>query len=275
MNLLSSPCQSDWSYTFKLPYLSPIHLLFLRYLGAASPCTYDGIHWVSQLAFIGLPSSTQDIRVWRNLESSKRKKGRMLQRRMRGFSLLEMMAVIAIGLIISVMAGVALQPTLKYSRETNAYNITLMAMRQARDTAVAQRQVYFVTFTHNATPPDQITITQGGTGTVMNTFTLPNDVSFQVEVGFPGAGATPDGFGSGGTAIDFDQGVAGGVQNVVYFYPDGTSEDVNGNMNNGVIYIARTNDLFSAHAITVWGATGRLRGWRLYNNAGTKYWRQM
>jgi prepilin-type N-terminal cleavage/methylation domain-containing protein len=199
----------------------------------------------------------------------------MLQRRMRGFSLLEMMAVIAIGLIVSVMAMMTLQPMLKYGRVTNAYNITLMAMRQARDMSVAQRQIYFVTFTHNTIPPDQITITQGATGTVVNTFTIPNDVAFQVQTGIPGAGSTPDNFGSGGLAIDFDQGVAGGVKNVVYFYPDGTSEDVSGNLNNGVIYIARSNDLYSSHAITLWGATGRLRGWRLYNTAGLKYWRQM
>ncbi|HLW88283.1 MAG TPA: prepilin-type N-terminal cleavage/methylation domain-containing protein [Terriglobales bacterium] len=199
----------------------------------------------------------------------------MSQRRMRGFSLLEMMAVIAIGLIVSVMAMVTLQPTLKYTRVTNAYNITLMAMRQARDTAVAQRQTYFVTFTHNVVPPDQITITQGATGTVISTFTIPNDVAFQVQTGLPGAGNTPDNFGSGGTAIDFDQGVAGGAKNIVYFYPDGTAEDVSGNINNGVIYIARTNDLYSSHAITVWGATGRLRGWRLYNFSNSAYWRQM
>lgn len=216
-----------------------------------------------------------DICVRLNPQISKGKKGHMLQRRMRGFSLLEMMAVIAIGLIVSVMAMVTLQPTLKYTRVTNAYNITLMAMRQARDTAVAQRQIYYVTFTHNVTPPDQITITQGATGTVMNTFTIPNDVAFLAQLGLPGAGSTPDNFGTGGTAIDFDQGVAGGAKNVIYFYPDGTIEDVSGNLNNGVIYIARTNDLYSSHAITAWGATGRLRGWRLYNNAGVKYWRQM
>jgi prepilin-type N-terminal cleavage/methylation domain-containing protein len=194
---------------------------------------------------------------------------------MRGFSLLEMMAVIAIGLIVSVFALITLQPTLKASRETNAYNITLMAMRQARDTAIAQRQIYYVTFTHNVIPPDQITTTQGATGVVVSTFTIPNDVAFQTQVGLPGAGSTPDNFGGGGTAIDFDQNVAGGAKNIIYFYPDGTAEDVSGNINNGVIYIARTNDLYSSHAITLWGTTGRLRGWRLYNTAGLKYWRQM
>ncbi len=199
----------------------------------------------------------------------------MRQRRMRGFSLLEMMAVISIGLIVSVMAMVTLQPSLKYARVSNAYNITLMAMRQARDTSVAQRQIYFVTFTHNVVPPDQITITQGATGTVVSTFTIPNDVAFQTQLGLPGVGQTPDNFGGGAVAIDFDQGVGGGAKNVIYFYPDGTAEDVAGNLNNGVIYIARTSDLFSSHAITLWGATGRLRGWRLYTTGGAKYWRQM
>lgn len=199
----------------------------------------------------------------------------MLRRRPRGFSLLEMMAVIAIGSIVSAMAIMTLQPMLKYTRVTNAYNVTLMAMRQAHDIAVAQRQVYFVTFTHNAVPPDQITITQGATGVVVSTLTIPIDVAFQTQLGLPGAGQTPDNFGAGAIAIDFDQGVAGGAKNVVYFYPDGTAEDVAGNINNGIIYIARIDDLFSSHAITLWGATGRLRGWRLYTNNGVEYWRQM
>jgi prepilin-type N-terminal cleavage/methylation domain-containing protein len=198
----------------------------------------------------------------------------MLQRRMRGFSLLEMMVVIAIGLIASGVAVMSFQPTLNNTRLTNAYNTTLTAMRQARDISIAQRQRYFVTLTHNAPPAlDTISITQAGTGTVITTFTLPTNVTFSTPLGLPSPG--PDGFGAGGTAIDFDQGVAGGDQSTVYFMPDGSAQDVNGNLNSGVVYIARVGDLYSAHAITVWAATGRLRGWRLYNNAGTKYWRQM
>jgi hypothetical protein len=68
--------------------------------------------------------------------------------------------------------------------------------------------------------------------------------------------------------------VASGVNSAIYFMPDGTAQDINGNINNGVIYIARAGELYSSHAITVWGATGRMRGWRLFNNSGTAYWRQ-
>jgi len=201
--------------------------------------------------------------------------GDMRKERMRGFSLLEMMAVIAIGLIVSAYAVMTLQPEAQNSRVTDAYNTSLMAMRQARDISIAQRQTYYVTFTHNEAPPDTITITQGGTGTVVRSYTLPLDVAYQIVTGIPtAAGTTPDGFGLGNIAIYFDANVAGGNNNVVYFYPDGSAKDVNGYTNNGVIYLARANNLYSSHAITVWGATGRVRGWRLYNNAGTPYWRE-
>lgn len=195
---------------------------------------------------------------------------------MRGFSLIEMMAVIGVMLITTAMAVNMLMPDVNNSRVVTAYNTTLLALRQARDISIAQRQVYFVTFIHNAAPPDEITITQGGSGTVVDTYKLPLDMAFIIVPGVPtGGGKTPDGFGNGGTAIAFDQGINGGNPDVVYFYPDGSAQDVNGNVNNGVVYVARAADLYSSRAVTVWGATGRLRGWRLYNSNGTNYWRQM
>jgi prepilin-type N-terminal cleavage/methylation domain-containing protein len=193
---------------------------------------------------------------------------------MRGFSLLETMAVIAIGTVATTMAVMSLQPALKAARVDNGYNITLAAIRQTRDFAVGQRQQYSVTFS-NAAIPNTVTITQAGNGNVVATYQLPTDVTFVNVAGIPtGATTVPDGFGTGSLAIGFDQGITGGVQNVIYFMPDGTGQDVNGNINNGVIYIARAGELYSSHAITVWGATGRLRGWRLYNNSGTAFWRQ-
>jgi len=200
----------------------------------------------------------------------------MRQRRMRGFSLIEMMSVLGIVIIVSSISVMTLQPELKASRVTNAYNTSLMVFRQARDLAVAQRQVYYVNIQHNTTPPDTMQIVQGATGTVVNTFQMPEDLGYIIVSGIPtGAANAPDGFGAGAVAIDFDQGVSGGNKTVVYFQPDGSAQDVNGNINNGVLYVARTNDVYSSHAITIWGATGRLRGWRLVNNVGTPYWRQM
>jgi len=196
--------------------------------------------------------------------------------KMRGFTLVEMMIAMTVFLIVSGLLFMGTQPALKEARVSQAYNTTLAAMRLARDSAVAQRQIYFVTLNNNAAP-NTITITQGSNGVVVNTYTLPTDVTYQVLPLFPTSQAafpmTPDGFGTGATAIDLDQGIAGGVQNVVYFQPDGSAQDVLGNFNNGVVYVARTGDYYSARALTVWGATGRVRGWRMDQQGAVYYWR--
>lgn len=202
-----------------------------------------------------------------------------------GFSLIEMAIVIAIAIIACSVCFVSLQPSLQQMRVTNAYNTTMATIRQAREAAVSQRWTYIVTFS-NASTPNTITVNQAtstcnGLGTQLTQTSLPNDVSFTVVSGVPtspnGTFTTPDGFGSAGRAIDFDQGVSGGDTNSLCFYPDGSVHDANGYTNSGVIYLARPGDLFSSRAITVWGATGRLRGWRLYtatSNGGSTYWRQ-
>ena len=196
--------------------------------------------------------------------------------KMRGFTLVELTIAMTVFLIASGLLFMGVQPALKEARVGQAYNTTLAAMRLARDSAVAQRQTYFVTLNNNVAP-NTITITQGSTGVVVNTYTLPTDVLYQVLPQFPTSPVafpmTPDGFGIGATPIDFDQGIAGGVQNVVYFQPDGSAQDVNGNFNNGVVYVARTGDYYSARALTVWGATGRLRGWRMDTQGAVHYWR--
>jgi prepilin-type N-terminal cleavage/methylation domain-containing protein len=202
----------------------------------------------------------------------------MPTRKMRGFSLIEMMIVVTVILIACAVGFMTLQPSIRQARVANAYNFALGALRQAREDAVANRRVYMVTFS-SATAPNTITITQSDTGVVKSTYQLPTDVTFNVQTGFPvsptAAPTTPDGFGVGTPAIDLDQGVVGGVKTTVYFYPDGSAQDSLNNINNGVIYLARPADLYSARAITVWGATGRIRGWRLLKNGPTNYWRQM
>jgi len=238
------------------------------------------------------PEMADNKRVTRSLcpktdpgRTPQRKKGLMQSRRTRGFSLIEMMIVVALILIVTAFSVMAIRPSLQQNDVTEGFNQTLMAMRQARDTAVAQRQIYIVTLSPPIAPSVlyQITITQASTGTVTNTYFLPSDVGFTTLPGIPtlsiGFPQTPDGFGVGTTAIDFDQGIAGGVKNVVYFYPDGSAQDAVGNINNGVAYVAllgNTGYFKTSRAITLWGATGRLRAWRLESTVGgiTYYWRQ-
>jgi prepilin-type N-terminal cleavage/methylation domain-containing protein len=214
------------------------------------------------------------MRIISRVKESSSKTGRR-RRQASGFTLIETMIVLSIMLIASGMFFMSIQPALKDTRVTNAYNTTLMTLRRAREAAIAERRTYIVTFNNVATP-NSITMTQAATGVVVTTQTLPPDVFFRAEPGIPVSAAnTPDHFGAGGTALDFDQAVAGGDKTTVCFQPDGSATDINSNSNNGVVYMARTGSLYSSRAVTVWGATGRLRGYRLYpNGAGGSVWRQ-
>jgi hypothetical protein len=60
------------------------------------------------------------------------------------------------------------------------------------------------------------------------------------------------------------------------FLPDGSARDTVGNLNSGIVYMAG-QDVGSTRAITVWGASGRIRGWRLtdISPTATNPWAQI
>ncbi|MGO9405105.1 MAG: Tfp pilus assembly protein FimT/FimU [Terriglobales bacterium] len=212
-----------------------------------------------------------------------------------GFSLIELLTVVGITLLLAGIATVGLTPLLRQQHITEAYNTTLAAMRLARDNAVSQRTSYSVTFANAVSPSPYPTITvtpmvagfQGDLNTYV--YQLPTDVSFLALPGLPTTSTTvPDGYGSGATAIDFGwtiNGVGTGGQATIYFCPDGSSQrspntnndgSCPGTWDGGVVYLARQGDLMSSRAITLWGGTGRIRGWRLYalNGGGYQWQRQ-
>jgi len=56
---------------------------------------------------------------------------------------------------------------------------------------------------------------------------------------------------------------------------DGTSPSNGGNYSSGVLYMIRAAGTISdSRSITVWGATGRIRGWRLDVLSGVNTWVQ-
>jgi hypothetical protein len=191
-----------------------------------------------------------------------------------------MMLTAAIVLVMTGVTFISLQPALKQAHVTNAYDTTLMTLRNYRQRAIAQRQRYIVAFT----APGTITVSYWGVGVpvapapvVVQTLTLPVDVQFTVQAGMPaGQANAPDNFGTGATAIDFGQGIGLGSLTSVMFMPDGSSQDAQGlgNYNSGVIYLGRTGEVQSMRAVTVFGTTGRVRGWRLAKQAGVLTWIQ-
>ena len=204
-----------------------------------------------------------------------------------GFSMIEMAAVLGIVMIMLGVTFISLQPALKEAHATNAYDTVLTQFRTARSRAVETRQQYIVCLgatipTGAATPlgtptAQSVQIYQWPAGAALSStiqlskIDLPSDVQFQTIAGLPAA--APDGFGSGTVAIDFDQNVATAIRDQIVFLPDGSARDTVGNLSSGIVYVAGTT-LDSTRAITVWGASGRIRGWRLGNLSGPAPWIQ-
>ena len=188
----------------------------------------------------------------------------------RGFTLLEMTITVAIGLIMAAVTFIALMPLFNQSHVDAAYDTTLSVIRNYRSQSITQGKRYIITFS----APGTITVQYWGVGVPVSpapvtvaTYTLPADIQFAVQpAGFPAS--APDGFGSGIVPIDFDQGMGQGSQNYIMFMPDGSSQDTLGNYNSGVLYFCRPGDMYSSRSVTVWGTTGKVRGWRLDNQNG-------
>jgi prepilin-type N-terminal cleavage/methylation domain-containing protein len=190
---------------------------------------------------------------------------RYSRRQHAGFSLMELIVVISLILIATSVVVLSFVRAATSSRVNSAVQLTINQLRMARQEAMDRRMQYRVTFT----APQTILIERivGGVPTVERTSTLPGAVQFVALAGLPPAGKTPDNFGTGVNAIDFDQ-ATGGAGTIISFYPDGTAQDAVGNPNDGVIYIAQPGALYTSHAISLWGATGRLKVWYLSKDSG-------
>ncbi len=204
----------------------------------------------------------------------------------RGFSLVEMLIVISVSMILAGIIFISYQTAIKSIRTSNAFNAVLQQIRTARENAIEKREQYIVCFGSGSAPTGAPTGTYGApdaqsiqiyewpagaslsTAVQISSVELPQDISFQTLTGYPAA--TPDGFGT--TAINFDQGIAGGITNQIMFIPDGSARDTNGNLNSGIIYLARSGDLTSGRAITLFGGSGASRGWRLTGTGATAKW---
>jgi type II secretory pathway pseudopilin PulG len=211
----------------------------------------------------------------------------MVLRKHEGYSLLEMLITVSIAMIMTAVAFIALTPMWNQTHINTAYDTTLMALRNTRDLAISQGHEYYVNFNPAGFPAGTIQVQYQGPAVgnaaapalvQVITYTIPADVSFAVQAGFPAT--APDGFGAGVNAIDFGQGLAGEPLNYVIFMPDGSSQAFvvgnSGTYNSGVVYLTRPGDNIynTSRAVTVWGATGRIRGWRLAQPGGVTSWVQ-
>jgi prepilin-type N-terminal cleavage/methylation domain-containing protein len=204
----------------------------------------------------------------------------MTSRKDNGFSLLELMITVSLALVMCGVTFIYLKPQLNQSHMNSAYDTTLMALRNTRNLAITQSNQYQVNFNPAGFPAGTIQIEfqgppVGGISPPLAqviTYSIPGDVTYAVQAGFPAS--TPDGFGAGVTAIDFES-TPGVPLSYIVFMPDGSARDNLGNYSSGVIYMTRPGDsVYTSRAVTVWGATGRIRGWRLDQVANVATWVQ-
>jgi hypothetical protein len=185
--------------------------------------------------------------------------------------------VIAIALIISAGALIQFMPVVQNARAETALQTTLGQVRNARGLAIDRRAHYRISFIAPRTIQlDQITIdivTGIQTITFVSSIALPTDTQFIAIAGIPTGGATPDALPTFGNAIDFSVDNGGGGT-TLYFQPDGRILDAANRLNNGVVYVARPGELLSSRAVSVLGATGRVKGWHLIKNGANMVWTQ-
>lgn len=199
------------------------------------------------------------------------------KRQEHGFSLLEAVITVAIILFVGSIAVLALGNTLRAMHANTGLQTTVQVLRRARQTAIDQRATVLVTFNTPAGALHTMTIQRVLAGAPVlppvAVIPLPWDVQFSVDPNFPGPPNTPDNIGNATIAVDFVDGFTPAAGTQAYFLPDGSVQNAVGNTINGVVYIERTGYWQGARAVTLFGATGRLRSWQLAPTAGGYKWR--
>jgi Tfp pilus assembly protein FimT len=168
-----------------------------------------------------------------------------------GFSMVEISIGLLLAMILAGFAVVNITGIMPGLRTNAALTQTVAQLRKGRETAMVQRRNVELRFLGN----NQIQLVRddvpAGT-TVLSTVTLENNVQFRV---FPTVADTPDAFGKA-SAVDF-----GGAAQLI-FLTTGTLVDGQSNPLSGTVFLGLANHPETARAVTILGATGRVRGYR-------------
>jgi type II secretory pathway pseudopilin PulG len=192
----------------------------------------------------------------------------------RGFSVMELLMVVVCLLIVGGMAVLRIIPNLQNSRSDVAMQQVLGQLRQAREYAIENRRYVQVTFPvviASGQTLSEITMTQknsltanAGADVVLSTIPIEQPLQFYI---YSGVIDTPDGFGN--SAAVYFENTSGGPSGGMYFQNDGelvdgsTFQAINGSVFIGNSTLTNT----AARAVTVLGATGRVRAWKFNGSA--------
>jgi prepilin-type N-terminal cleavage/methylation domain-containing protein len=225
-----------------------------------------------------------------SIRSSNMFQGALNGRSDRGFTMVEMLLVIAIIGIVTIMAIIAWINQAPTMRADSGMLLVETQIRQAREAAIDHRANYMVTFQGTS---EMVTCssklipglspcpnTNGPTATppqseISDIFIDPNQMTYTVLSGVPD---TPDGFGNTTTCVTssgicFNSSSCGTTPVLpcyITFQSDGTVVNSSGVYMNGTIFMGQVGNTsnpanpLTARAITILGTTGRVKGYR-YN----------
>ena len=173
-------------------------------------------------------------------------------RSQRGFSVLEILTAVAIISVVLTMAVINYGNLLPNMKANSAMDQCLYQLRSAREKAIAHRiqvQVQFV----GTNQLKMTEIWQVGTAPAPVTYTFEGGAQFVTFTGIPD---TPMAFGNA-SPIYFES-QAGGPP-LMLFTTNGAFVDGGNTLVNGTVFLGIPGKPMTSRAITILGATGRIR----------------
>ena len=175
----------------------------------------------------------------------------------RGFSIIEAVVVLTIIMIVMGFAILGLTPILRNFKANSAMDGVIGQLRLAREMAISKRRNIEVAFIN----PNQTQLTPetpAGAPVLPSPYSvipLEGGSQFKLLVGPD----TPMGFGNG-AAISFNALGAAPVL-PLRFTTNGAFIDANNNPVNGTLFLGIPGQIDTARAVTILGATGRVRSY--------------
>jgi prepilin-type N-terminal cleavage/methylation domain-containing protein len=175
-----------------------------------------------------------------------------LSQSQQGFSLLEGLIAIAIIGVVLTMTIINFGTMMPNAKANAAMDQLLYRLRSAREQAIAHRREVQVSFVGT----NQLTVAElwpAGTPPPPVTYTFEGGATYTVLAGVPD---TPMAFGNS-SAIYFE-GLSGGPP-IMKFTTNGSFIDGGNTLVNGTAFLALPGKNTTARAVTILGATGRVR----------------